>query len=54
LYLKPAHRLPKERIKISEQKIFHRSAAGLGAVNGYIEETVTGQKVIKVFCHEEQ
>ena len=25
----------------------------LGAVNGYIEETVTGQKVIKVFCHEE-
>lgn len=25
----------------------------LGAVNGYIEETVTGQKVIKVFCHED-
>ena len=25
----------------------------LGAVNGYVEETVTGQKVIKVFCHEE-
>jgi len=30
----------------SQQKV-------LGAVNGYIEETVTGQKVIKVFCHEE-
>jgi ATP-binding cassette subfamily B multidrug efflux pump len=25
----------------------------LGAVNGYIEETITGQKVIKVFCHED-
>ena len=27
--------------------------AALGAVNGYIEESVTGQKVIKVFNHEE-
>ncbi|MBO6108946.1 MAG: ABC transporter ATP-binding protein [Eubacterium sp.] len=26
----------------------------LGAINGYIEETVTGQKVVKVFCHEKQ
>lgn len=26
----------------------------LGALNGYIEETVTGQKVVKVFCHEEK
>ncbi len=26
----------------------------LGAVNGYIEETVTGQKVVKVFCHEDK
>jgi len=26
----------------------------LGAVNGYIEENITGQKVIKVFCHEER
>jgi ATP-binding cassette subfamily B protein len=25
----------------------------LGAVNGYIEESITGQKVVKVFCHEE-
>ena len=27
--------------------------SALGAVNGYIEETITGQKVVKVFCHEE-
>ena len=26
--------------------------ASLGSVNGYIEESVTGQKVVKVFCHE--
>jgi ATP-binding cassette, subfamily B, multidrug efflux pump len=25
----------------------------LGAVNGYVEEMVTGQKVVKVFCYEE-
>ena len=25
----------------------------LGKVNGYIEETVTGQKVVKVFNYEE-
>lgn len=28
--------------------------AAIGALNGYIEETVTGQKVVKVFCHEKQ
>ena len=27
---------------------------GLGVLNGYIEETMTGQKVVKVFCHEKQ
>lgn len=27
--------------------------AALGAVNGYMEETVTGQKIIKVFNHED-
>jgi ATP-binding cassette subfamily B multidrug efflux pump len=26
----------------------------LGAINGYIEEMVSGQKVVKVFCHEEK
>jgi len=37
----------------AEQKYFIGQQQALGAVNGYIEETVTGQKVIKVFCHEE-
>jgi ATP-binding cassette subfamily B multidrug efflux pump len=26
----------------------------LGAINGFIEERMTGQKVVKVFCHEEK
>lgn len=32
---------------------FSAQQISLGALNGYIEETVTGQKVVKVFCHEE-
>lgn len=33
---------------------FARQQKALGAVNGYIEEMVGGQKVVKVFCHEQQ
>jgi len=36
------------------RRFYKGQQAALGAVNGYIEETVTGQKVVKVFCHEEQ
>ena len=35
-------------------KYFARQQKNLGAVNGYIEEMMTGQKVVKVFCHEEE
>lgn len=35
------------------QKYYKAQQAALGTLNGYIEETVTGQKVVKVFCHEE-
>lgn len=35
------------------QKYFTAQQASLGAVNGYIEETISGQKVVKVFCHED-
>lgn len=31
---------------------FSKQQASLGAVNGYIEEILNGQKVVKVFCHE--
>lgn len=34
-------------------KYYSGQQAALGAVNGYMEETITGQKVIKVFNHED-
>ncbi len=33
---------------------FVKQQNSIGAVNGYIEEMIHGQKVIKVFCHEEE
>lgn len=33
---------------------FVRQQQALGNLNGYIEEMINGQKVIKVFCHEEK
>ena len=35
-------------------KYFMEQQRNLGAVNGYIEEMMNGQKVVKVFCHEEE
>ncbi|MBR5800285.1 MAG: ABC transporter ATP-binding protein, partial [Lachnospiraceae bacterium] len=35
------------------RKYYKAQQASLGTLNGYIEETMTGQKVVKVFCHEE-
>ncbi len=35
-------------------KNFAARQKGLGELNGFIEETITGQKVVKVFCHEEE
>ncbi len=33
---------------------FVEQQKNLGSLNGYIEEMMNGQKVVKVFCHEEQ
>ena len=35
------------------RKYYAEQQAALGAINGYIEESVTGQKVVKVFNHED-
>lgn len=35
-------------------KCFSDQQASLANVNGYIEEMLNGQKVIKIFCHEKQ
>ena len=34
-------------------KYFIGQQKSLGAVNGYVEEMIHGQKVVKVFCHED-
>lgn len=33
---------------------FKKQQMAVGKVNGYIEELIEGQKVVKVFCHEEE
>lgn len=33
---------------------FIKQQQSLGDVNGYVEELISGQKVVKVFCHEDQ
>ena len=35
-------------------KYFLQQQRNLGKVNGFIEEMMNGQKVVKVFCHEEE
>ncbi|MDE7324809.1 MAG: ABC transporter ATP-binding protein/permease [Lachnospiraceae bacterium] len=35
-------------------KFFIRQQKNLGEVNGFIEEMMEGQKVVKVFCHEKE
>ena len=35
-------------------KYFMEQQKNLGKVNGFIEEMMNGQKVVKVFCHEEE
>lgn len=36
------------------RKYYSSAQSALGALNGYIEESVTGQKVVKVFNHEDE
>lgn len=41
------------KIAGASRKYYSGQQAALGAANGYIEETVAGQKVVKVFNHED-
>ena len=45
---------PGGSIARRSSKYYRSQQSALGKLNGYIEETVTGQKVVKVFCHEEK
>ncbi len=46
--------LCSRRIAGNSAKYFLKQQTSLGAMNGFIEEMVNGQKVVKVFCHEEK
>ena len=35
-------------------RYFDKQQKALGEVDGFIEEMLDGQKVVKVFCHEEK
>ena len=43
-----------QKIGSQSGKYFIRQQKDLGVLNGYIEEMMEGQKVVKVFCHEEE
>lgn len=40
-------------VAFRSRKFFSEQQSALGALNGYIEETIQGQKVVKVFNHED-
>ena len=46
--------LATSRIAGKSGAYFEKQQRDLGVVNGYIEEMMDGQKVVKVFCHEQQ
>ena len=43
-----------KKIGSLSSRYFVAQQKAIGALNGCIEETMTGQKVVKVFCHEEE
>lgn len=46
--------LAAKKIGSQSSRFFLAQQKDLGKLNGCIEETMTGQKVVKVFCHEEE
>lgn len=43
-----------KKVGSSSAKYFIRQQQAIGTVEGYVEEIMNGQKVVKVFCHEEE
>ena len=52
LVIVPFMLLVAARIIKKSKVFFTAQQAALGSVNGYVEEMITGQKVVKVFCYE--
>ncbi len=43
-----------KKVGVKSAKNFLKQQRAMGALNGYVEEMTEGQKVIKVFCHEDE
>lgn len=54
LILMPAMLYITKTIAGKSGKNFVAQQKAIGALNGYIEETIEGQRVVQVFCHEEK
>jgi ATP-binding cassette subfamily B protein len=54
LILIPAMTMITKKIAGKTRKYFTEQQKNLGELNGYIEETISGQKVVKVYCREEK
>ena len=52
LFFIPLFALASRLIIAKSRRYYAAQQAALGAVNGYIEESVSGQRVVKVFNHE--
>ena len=49
----PVFVMALKAITTRSRRYYSQQQAAIGTLNGYIEETITGQKVVKVFNHEE-
>ncbi len=54
LLLLPLSLLVIQAIGKYSSKFFVNQQKAVGALNGYIEEMIDGQRVVKVFCHEDK
>lgn len=54
LALVPLMMLVARIVMTRSRRYFSEQQAALGKLNGYIEETMEGQRVVKIFCREEK
>ncbi len=53
IILAPLMVLAGKFVATKSRKYYKEQQAALGSINGYIEETISGQKIVKVFNHED-
>ena len=54
LVMIPVMMIITKKVSKKSGKYFVAQQKAVGAMNGYIEETIEGQRVVQVFCHEEK